>query len=516
MSITHNIVLVKNHRDKKTGFLKLRTITNRTPKDKSLGIKVQISNWNPDKQYVYAKEPSSDEINQKLQEVLHDARGGKSTLGLIKRGSKSFVAFSEKIITVIPNRGTRRAKEDGFNKFKEYLKDINKVDVEFEEIDIFFVRGYYGWLNDNGIAITTANEYISILRYFVNQAQENGKHLWLQHPFKGLKRKKSTKKYRVLTDEELHKFMEYTPKSHTTKLIQQSFIFMMYAAGIRISDALLLTWGNFVRVKDNVFIQYRIQKTGTPLETKLTLEALLQLSLFIYDYYPELLHDLNDEMVEKLKVEEQIKHHQDELRGIHINSFYRLKDEYEVEHELGNKITWQSIINREEKKQDRQSYLQSQIRFSEDNLENIDQKMIRVIGDYIMKLRDNHPKDTTLPFMRGIYQGEQNMTTEVADKAHNAKVQFNQHLKKIQRKQGIKTTITNHQARHVFAQRLFLAGANIHYISMALGHSSLAITERYREQLVTDAAKDITEEFALTINNRPYAKKEVITTVYKA
>lgn len=49
---------------------------------------------------------------------------------------------------------------------------------------------------------------------------------------------------------------------------------------------------------------------------------------------------------------------------------------------------------------------------------------------------------------------------------------------------------------------------------MALGHSSLSITENYREQLVTDTALDVTESFSLTIRNRPYARKEAFIIVY--
>ncbi|WP_029036813.1 tyrosine-type recombinase/integrase [Salinimicrobium xinjiangense] len=499
MATTHNVVLVKDPRNKKQGYLKLRSITNRKPSDKSLGIKIQIKNWNAEKQVVYSKEPDSDKINDRIQKVLLEARGGKVDFLNLKRGNKSVIAYAEKVIDVISSRNTRRGRRDALNKFKEYLQTINKDDIEFSDIDIFLVRGYYSFLIDSGLAYSTANEYITVLRYLVNQGVENGLHVYAQDPFKGLKKKKSIKRYRVLNEEELKIFMEYEPSRKSTLLVQKSFLFMMYAAGIRISDALLLQWKNIQKVNDSYFLQYRIQKTGTVMETKLTIEALVQLRVFLQEYdegFGEKA-DYLDQTSKEIKSRLRILQSDHDL--IKILSFQELKEEYENENE--NSGDFEDLVIREQEKEMEKEELQHRINSQKRNLELINRARLEHYGNKIMELRAAHPEDTILPYMRGFYRGEQSLNTDLHNKSHVLKNTFNYHLKLIQTACEINTGISNHQARHIFSQRLFLSGANFHYISMALGHSTLQVTENYREKLVTDEAKDVTQLFSDTFSS---------------
>ena len=66
------------------------------------------------------------------------------------------------------------------------------------------------------------------------------------------------------------------------------------------------------------------------------------------------------------------------------------------------------------------------------------------------------------------------MSDEVEAIANAHKVKNNHAPKTNNQKMGIKNNMSNHQARHVFAMRLFLKGVNMHHISLALGHSDIS------------------------------------------
>jgi integrase len=61
----------------------------------------------------------------------------------------------------------------------------------------------------------------------------------------------------------------------------------------------------------------------------------------------------------------------------------------------------------------------------------------------------------------------------------SANTRVNLLLKEIQALAGIETTVSFHMARHSFADRARRAGWSLHTIKDALGHATLAVTERY-------------------------------------
>lgn len=497
---THKIVIVKNQKDIKKGYLKLRTIQNRKAKDKSIGHQILLKNWNSDKQRVSKKEPFSDAINKVIQKVLNDAKSG-SPSSLTSNGDKSFLNFSQKVIDAIPSHSTRQNKQDALIKFKKYLNFLGVEDIKFDDIDVFFIRNYYTYLLDN-IAIVSANTYMSCLKFWVNQAIDGRKHHYEQHPFNDLKKKKDTKKYKVVNDVEINKFLSWTPDTPLRNDVYNGFLFMMHSAGLRISDALLLRFENIEQSNNTFYLNYRNKKSGTPMKTKLTLSALIHLFHFTSRYDVTFVEHLKTYEVKSNELDKKRKEHQEELSRTRLKSFYRLKEEYDdVEVRELEGYTWDDLIAREEIKESRIGYLEFQIRYSKEEEEDYKNELVSNLGSILMKLKYDHPKDTIMPYMNKCYKGEPILSESQEKNLSKYKVHFNDHLRMISKKIGVKTRFTPHMARHIFAQRMFLANVNMHYISMMLGHSTLKVTENYREQLVTRKSLNVIDKFAVTLED---------------
>lgn len=482
------------------GYLKLRTIINRKVKDKSLKIQINYKNWLVDKQLVSKKEPFYDSINEQLLKIKRDIIGGKPSF-LTTTGDKSFLNFAQKVTDAIPSHSTRKNKQDALNRFGTYLTTLGVDDIKFSSIDSFFIQNYYTHLLDT-MAIISANTYLTCLKYWWNQAVTINKVPKDPDPFSNIKKQKVTKKYKVVNDEELKKFYKFTPDTELRKDVYEGFLFMMHSAGLRISDALLMRFENIEQSGNTFYLNYRIKKSGHPMQTKLTLSALRHLFHFAGRYDMSFVEHLNNYETKNTIIEKECAAYETELSRLHLKTFFRLKEEYDdVEVRELEGYTWDSLILREEKKEARIGYLKHNISYSKEQKLKLKNELVSNLGDILMELKYDHPKDTILPYMNDIYNGEHILNQEQEQTLNKYKVHFNDHLRKITEKIGIKTRITPHMARHIFAQRLFLEGVNMHYISMALGHSTLKVTENYREQLVTMESMDIIDKFATTLED---------------
>lgn len=471
---TYNIVLVKDQRNPLEGYLKLRSITNRKAKDTTLKIKVKISNWNKTKQRVNAREPNHEIINEKIKEVLNEVRSTDNHLILNK--DKSFIAFAEEIIT-LDSYHTSKKKGAAIRKLKEYL---NGSDLPFSQIDLIFIKKYYKFLDDN-LKTSSANEYISSFKFLVNQADELGKYNYTRNPFKGFKKKKSDSEYKVLSNDELKLLFSYEPENDKERFTQHAFGFMMYTGGMRVGDFLSLKINN-IHYDKGFILKYKMSKSGRPMEVKLRLEALEYLIPFIeglegvnLDGYKEYKQTIYLDHIEELKEAEE------EYNSIEVKSLGSLKHST-----LADLIKiYNTELKKEVEKKKRKDFLLGKIESRKISIPENKKRLKELIGNEIMKVQD---KDLHIfPLSRV------NPLDDITE--NRIKVSMHHVYNKIKKKQDIKTTITNHQARHVFAQRLFEQGENFHHISLALGHSSLSITESYREQLITDEARDVIDQF---------------------
>jgi len=484
---TVKVVAIKDARNKEYGYLKLRTTTNRKHSYKSLKEKVKLTNWNQKKQIVYAKEPKAEEINEKITAVLKASNAGNTSTVLKK--DKSLLTFANKLIKSVNNTNTKRGKERALKKLKEYLNTIGKEDLMISEVEPFFIKGYYNYMLTE-LTITTANEYFTIFKWFTSQAIQHRLHSFEYDPFKGFKKKKSNKTYEVLSSEELDKLLNHS-FTHTYKHhVQHAFSFMLFSNGMRISDFLNLTWNNFKEIEGSYYLKFRVKKTNQEHTTKLNLHSLKALLPYLRLYKDVNLNMYSLTLATKESALKYLQEAEKEYNDIKVKGFNEVFSEFALISEI---LDIKEIVKEQSKLEMKKIELESKIVALEKILEGNEKDMPDLLFAEIKTLQSNNKGQ-----LRVFPKLNEFENKEVAVQTDRMATKFNYYLGQMAKELNIKTKLSTHQARHIFAQRLFESGENFHHISLALGHSSLEVTENYRQKLVTDKAKDVTNSFIAT------------------
>jgi len=137
--------------------------------------------------------------------------------------------------------------------------------------------------------------------------------------------------------------------------------------------------------------------------------------------------------------------------------------------------------------------LDAKIATMEQLLPKLHQDAYNYLASSIKSIKTENNSERIYTFLRGL-QGN-DLIRETRKRA----TKNNYFLSEMRKELNIKNPLSNHQARHVFAQRLFEAGANFHDISIELGHRSLAVTENYRKQISSEKSKDVVTIFESTL-----------------
>lgn len=475
--------------------INLRVTTNRKPKYKSLGINIQSKNWNKRTQRVYAGEPNANFINQQIEKALLEAQVEKTTFE--QKSEKTFLYQATKIIEGTHTPSTKTFRYVALQKLENYLEHMGELDITCAQVNNLFIDRYYTWLLTEGrIKTSSANEYMQILSQVINKLHKGGIHNYNIHPFVNYKRKKTSIEIEVLDDSELKLLIDYTPRTKKQKIAHSTFFFMMHLSGIRISDALRLTFSNFFVDKNgHLMVRYTTQKNSRQMHTRVSMEAILYLTNFLVEFDDTVLSKIKDLYKNYLIYKNRYTQYEKEFYQI------RIKNSLEILNEVkkGGKV--EGILEEQAELERQRNKLSNQNRHDLLQLGHIEQYIINLGKELLMKLKKNHSNTPVLPHMRGIYYGETKLTKKLTKQMHSAKTSNNSLLNTMGKKLGIEKRISNHQARHIFAMKLFLAGHNIHHISLALGHSSLQVTENYRRKLIDDSTHDITSKFSETVRN---------------
>lgn len=498
MRTTYAIAALRHASQPHLKVLNLRVTKDRKPKHKSLGIVINAKNWDKKNHRVYSKEPNAAEINSKLEEVLLKAQTDKTILTGEKEDS--FITQARKIIKNTHNTNTRLRRTGAVNKLEDYLKSEGKAHLSFKEINTLFIESYYNWLlNHADLKTSSANEYLQTLKQLIQKIESSGTHRYDINPFSNHTKKKSETKVEVVNDEDLSRLIQHTPKTKKQAQALNTFFLMMHLSGIRISDALMLTYSNFYKDnKGRLMLTYRIQKTGRLMTTKVSYEASLHISHFLPNSEElkrniQILETKYDTLRSEMLKEER------EMESINLKPFGHLM-RY-VEGEDKDTPLLQNIIREEAKREARKHYLSYEVKHKQEQLDQIKDEVLELIGNAILDLKKQLPNRTLLPYLKDIYNGEEQLKPEQQTTSNRIKTLINNHLRQVAKQCHIATPLTSHQARHIFAMRLFSNGTNMHHISLALGHSSISVTDAYRQKLIDDSLHDITDSFSTTLKD---------------
>jgi len=90
----------------------------------------------------------------------------------------------------------------------------------------------------------SAIHYLKIIKSIFNDSQKDDVHQPKSNPFSSIILKQNKLKSKHLNGEELGKLTESQINDDKLLIVRNIFLFSLFAAGMRISDVLTLTWKN--------------------------------------------------------------------------------------------------------------------------------------------------------------------------------------------------------------------------------------------------------------------------------
>lgn len=283
-----------------TYAIMLRVTENKRHKRCTTTVEVpRKSDWDSRKQQVRSTAPFADRLNDELDEIRRQAietyrdlkeegiASESSVIRELKRNSEVHT-----LLDFCKERMEEMNRERKFGSFKKYGDAVNKIkgflatrheeDILVGEVDERFVEAYRLYLlslpNQRYKDGTTLGEnsvikQLKILKALLNNAKEKG---YAQtNPMANLHLKEVHTVSRHLSDEELLKLRtaEFSPESPGLNNGRNLYMFSIYAAGMRMSDVLMLRWNNITNKGGQMRLQYIMSKTGKPVDLVLVEEA---------------------------------------------------------------------------------------------------------------------------------------------------------------------------------------------------------------------------------------------------
>lgn len=482
------LVLRKVPNEPNKSYLFIRTIINRKSKLKSLGIKINSENLKKSGDGVKSLEPGYLEINKRIEKELKQIKEGGDLESISSREAKkkSVLNFMDKVIENTANQGTVSSRKAAKKAFIRFLEAKDREDINFSQITPDLIDSYNVWLLRNDYKKNSANQYLQTLQLFINYAKNDNKMNLPESfdPFSRFKFKRNPVKNKALSKEELKIFANAEFKKQSHRLYRDMFMFQLYAGGLRVSDALMLTWGNIsVNEDGDIILEYTAYKTNKPMTAILFSNGLDFLNSSIVRHNTFFLQTLDAKKKLIDQSNDSITDLENKLKKFKIDSIDPIvilqliqKNEIDVDSALKSLTIIADIKNRKEDFEQRIKSSYEQI------LENYKTE--------IKRLHRDNTEELVFPFLwdKATDKPAINLKTELMNgedysKLVNERSKYVNLLKRMQKDLKIKTPISSHSARHSFTQLLMESNVNTHYISMSLGHNSIGTTELYRRTL---------------------------------
>jgi integrase len=462
-----SIIILKNKDKANTGRICKMTFENGKVSRTSIGYNIPMTDWCNVSRRVKPTNIMHTTINKQISDIL--TYGSQN---VADTNTDCLVTFMENKI-----RETYNAKRMKYSTYKKYLTIANAFRISMNSIDKkeLYISDLINKetlekltqflsvnLKDTSKTKGTVKNYLVVFTTYARKWNEecNGN---LHYDFRFVYR--NSKKVKVghasyLTQVELESFKNYSPRGNKCMVPQtiskSVFLSQYYIGGIRISDALTLTIGQF---KENG-IEIRVKKTG---ETRL------------YPYSYELMTALTplfkkeyEFAIQNLKIQ-SIQFKANLLESL-IRSGINHK-EFEIS-QLQNKIeNLQNSTNHNHK------------RLAKD-LSEIETIVKQSITQFFFNYVRTQENRFVFPFLDYcLFKNELNnpddFSKEMVESIHKATAKFNSNLKVISRNLGLNKRITSHSPRHTIAFHLIEKQATTTMIQDVLGHKSLDTTQAY-------------------------------------
>lgn len=284
-------------RDTSEYTLFLRITVNRKHARIKLNYAIATKHFNPspkEYKYVRSSHPKHKVINGHIDDKIQEAKDAISyldnkklevTANSIKAKiqspkSMSFLEYANQRATVLKENnhiGNYKKYHTLIQKLNNYKKD---EDIQFNEITTTFLAAFEAFLVTLGNGVNTINGNLRTIRAIYYSAIEKGVIDQSKNPFFTYKLKLSNSSKDRLNLDEISKIekLELNPDSMIFH-VSNAFLFSFYNAGIRVSDLLMLKWGNV----QNGRLVYKMFKTNRMLSLILKNRPLAILDIYKTD-----------------------------------------------------------------------------------------------------------------------------------------------------------------------------------------------------------------------------------------
>ena len=271
------LILRKNKIDKAgEAPLYLRIIKDRKTKFISLSLKLNLNEWDENKQKVKKNHSNSTRLNAYISQKVADAKG--EIADLERRNQSTSARKLKEVIKGKPltnffdySHNLCEKRKDTFaystyKNYKTYLKKFEKYighrELMFEDISVTTLKDFAHYsssvLGNNN---TTINYSFQIMKLMFREAQKEDLIPLDLFPFSKfiVKKGKSTRQY--LSEDQLGAFINLeVSNKFKAHIIKDMFIFSVFAGGLRFGDMIELKWENYD--KKNSKITKVIRKTS--------------------------------------------------------------------------------------------------------------------------------------------------------------------------------------------------------------------------------------------------------------
>lgn len=259
------VILKRNKSTDNFGEVYIRYIKNGKQKVFSLNLILSVTDFNnlfiksDINQFKKTTRFDYKTINKLINENIH-----KDVFSLPTKPDRTLISYFEEQIPLVLNPASRTNYVQTLKNITKYLTTINKLDINFEEIDRDFIKKYKKWLVE--IKKNTPNsvsQNLTLVRAMLNIASDdkNVTYKMDNDIFKKMIKRTSTAKKEMPTMDDVKKIMNMKP---TDLFYNESNIFLMGVAlcGIRANDLFFLKNGDF----KNKTVSIIASKTKKPLD----------------------------------------------------------------------------------------------------------------------------------------------------------------------------------------------------------------------------------------------------------
>ncbi len=525
MNYSIKVVFIKQYPSDKLGTLYLRVLKHRMQKRKTLGIKISQAQW---KRYfdtsvnrfrINISYPQHENNNKLIELEIEKLKSQLHLPDLVEERPDSLINFWERQMRLIENHGTRGKQQVVLNKLKKFVKHKNLDDILFAKITSELIEEIQLYLRSakdpRSLSSNTQNQYLKMIKSVIKKAVKKRVYSYSHDPFEVISYNKTQTKEKIVLDrEELLRIARLKVKDQNLQIARNIFLFQVFSNGMRIGDVIRLQWKNVLQNS----IKYEMTKNKKELEypinvnlSKILLKNLKKDKLItdIINNHEIAIHDkygfkefLQNSQNKKIRTQKhtiehtqdgyfQIKHYIWHIFVFHkvstcMNKFYSelglfdggIKEQATATDLINNGQTinyhgFQIIPNQKELIEIINLLnlfrTRAQKRLQEVVLEEADKQNK---NEFLFNVL-NHNDYKALTNWQEI---SENQYKQIKNKT----IVINRHLKIIQDECKISKTLTTHVARHTFSNLLLqMDNVNTSDLSATLGHSSLAITDKY-------------------------------------